>query len=253
MNLSKGLPNVISVLAAGTAEAGHGTALMNLPSFYAEKLAYGPRVKEHMDRLGVSLIKISNPIEENIKIIAGILGIPVREMTVTILDRPRHASMVERIRALGARIRMIGDGDVAGAIAPSLPDSGTDLYCGIGGSPEAVLAAAALRCLGGDIQVRMWPRDDAERWELVGQGFGDDLDKVYNAVDLARGSDVLFCATGISDSPLLPGVRFSDHYAITNSILMRGKTRTVRQVRAMHDLRSKKFRFHSINGERLLG
>ncbi len=251
-NISKGLPNVISVLAAGTAHEGHGKAMKNLPSFYAEKLAYGPKVRDHMLELGVEVIKISAPIEENIKMVAHVLGISVHEMTVTMLDRPRHEELVNRIRKVGARIRMIGDGDVAGAIAPSLSDSGTDLYVGIGGSPEAVLAAAALRCLGGDIQVRIWPRDDAERGQLIADGFEKDLSRVYHADDLASGDDVMFCATGISDSPLLPGVRFEGKVASTHSILMRAKTRTVRRISAVHNLSTKTIRLRSTQAEKKL-
>jgi fructose-1,6-bisphosphatase II len=251
-NVSKGLPNVISVLAAGTAWDGHGKAMKNLPSFYAEKLAYGPKVRRHMDELGVEVVKLSAPIEENIKVVAHVLGIPVRELTVTLLDRPRHEGLVKRIRNVGARIRMIGDGDVAGAIAPSLPDSGTDLYVGVGGSPEAVLAAAALRCLGGDIQVRLWPRDDDERQQLVADGFEKELNVVYHAEDLAGGNDVIFCATGISDSPLLPGVRFEGQTATTHSILMRAKTRTVRHIRAVHNLSTKTIRLRSTQAEKTL-
>jgi fructose-1,6-bisphosphatase II len=226
--------------------------LKNLPSFYAEKLAYGPRVKKHMTELGVEVVKLSAPIEENIKVVAHVVGIPVRELTVTILDRPRHEGLVQRIRKVGARLRMIGDGDVAGAIAPSLLDSGTDLYCGVGGAPEAVLAAAALRCLGGDIQVKLWPRDEAERQRLVEAGHREGLDRVYHAEDLARGEDVVFCATGISDSPLLPGVRFEGTTAETHSILMRAKTRTVRYIRAVHDLSRKTIRLRSTRGEQAL-
>src|SRR5262249_52296076 len=153
------------------------------------------------------------------------------------------------IRNMGCRLRMIGDGDVAGAIGPSLPSSGTDLYVGIGGSPEAVLAAAALRCLGGDIPVKMWPRDDAERKELIGAGHEESLNRVYRAADLAGGRDVIFCTTGISDSPLLPGVRFEGPNAITHSILMRAKTQTVRYIRAIHDLTRKTIRLRSTRSE----
>ncbi len=177
---------------------------------------------------------------------------PVHELTVTVLDRPRHEELVKRIRKAGARLRMIGDGDVAGAIAPSLPDSGTDLYAGIGGSPEAVLAAAALRCLGGDMQVRLWPRDGAERGRLVKEGHDEELNNVYHAEDLARGQGIVFCATGISDSPLLPGVRFSGHTAVTHSILMRAKTRTVRYIKAIHDLSAKTIRLRSTQAEQTL-
>jgi fructose-1,6-bisphosphatase II len=251
-NISKGLPNVVSVLAVGSTPDGHGHALKNLPSFYSEKLAYGPRVRNHMIKSGVEQVKLEAPIEENVQVVAKILGIPVHELTVTMLDRPRHEEIVERIRKVGARLRMIGDGDVAGAIAPSLPDSGTDLYTGIGGSPEAVLAAAALRCLGGDMQVRLWPRDEAERRELIKDGFEEDLNKVYHAEDLARESGIVFCATGISDSLLLPGVRFVGHNAVTHSLLMRAKTRTVRYIRAVHDLTTKTIRLRSTRAEQQL-
>lgn len=248
-NISKGLPNVISVLAAAMPTEGHGNALKNLPSFYSEKLAYGPKVRQHIEQVGVEVVKLSAPIEENIKVVAHVLGIPVRDLTVTLLDRPRHDDLVKRIRHVGARIRMIGDGDVAGAIAPSLPGSGTDLYVGIGGSPEAVLAAAALRCLGGDIQVKMWPRDAAERKKLIDDGHEASLSQVYRSGDLAGGSDVIFCATGISDSPLLPGVRFDGPTAVTHSILMRARTQTIRYIRAVHDLRKKTIRLRSTHSE----
>ncbi len=251
-NISKGLPNVISVLAAGTTPAGHGCALKNLPSFYSEKLAYGPRVRIQMIKSGVTSVKLEAPIEENFEIVAKALNTPIRELTVTMLDRPRHEALVQRIRKIGARLRMIGDGDVAGAIAPSLPDSGTDLYCGVGGSPEAVLAAAALRCLGGEMQVKMWPRDDDERKKLIKAGHEDELNKVFYAEDLARGEGIMFCATGISDSPLLPGVRFVGHTATTHSLLMRAKTRTVRYIKAVHDLTAKTIRLRSTQAEQLL-
>jgi fructose-1,6-bisphosphatase II len=251
-NISKGLPNVISVLAAGSSYEGLGKALKNLPSFYCEKLAYGPRVRNYMLKQGVEQVKLEAPIEENVLLIARILNTPAHELTVTMLDRPRHEELVSRIRKVGARLRMIGDGDVAGAIAPSLSDSGTDLYVGVGGAPEAVLAATALRCLGGDIQVKMWPRDEAERKKLVKDGFEEELGKVYNAEDLARGDGVIFCASGISDSPLLPGVRFIGHTAITHSILMRASTRTVRYIRAVHDLTMKTIRLRSTRAEQPL-
>lgn len=251
-NISKGLPNVISVLAAGSAFEGLGQSLKNLPSFYSEKLAYGPRIRNYMLKKGVEQVKLEAPIEENVLLIAKILNTPVHDLTVTVLDRPRHEELVARIRKVGARLRMIGDGDVAGAIAPSLPDSGTDLYAGVGGSPEAVLAAAALRCLGGDMQVKMWPRDEAERKKLEEAGVKEELNRVYYAEELARGSGIVFCATGISDSPLLPGVRFIGHTATTHSIVMRAKTRTVRYIKSVHDLTTKTIRLRSTRAEQEL-
>jgi fructose-1,6-bisphosphatase II len=205
-----------------------------------------------MLQAGVEQVKLGAAIEENVLLIAKILNTAVHELTITMLDRPRHEELVKRIRKVGARLRMIGDGDVAGAIAPSLPDSGTDLYVGVGGSPEAVLAATALRCLGGDMQVRMWPRDDAERKQLIQEGFEEELNKVYYAEDLARGDGIMFCATGISDSPLLPGVRFIGHTAVTHSILMRANTRTVRHIKAVHDLTKKTIRLRSTRAEQPL-
>ena len=229
-----------------------GKALKNLPSFYCEKLAYGPRVRNYMLKPGVEPVKLEAPIEETVLLVAKILNTAVHELTVTMLDRPRHEGLVKRIRKVGARLRMIGDGDVAGAIAPSLADSGTDLYVGIGGSPEAVLAATALRCLGGDLQVKMWPRDEAERKQLIEAGLEEELNKVYYAEDLARGDGIMFCATGISDSPLLPGVRFIGHTAVTHSILMRANTRTVRHIKAVHDLTKKTIRLRSTRAEQPL-
>ena len=251
-NISKGLPNVISVLAAGSAYDGLGKSLRNLPSFYSEKLAYGPRVKNYLGKKGAETLTLEAPIEETVLLVAYILNAPVHELTITMLDRPRHEDLVKRIRKVGARLRMIGDGDVAGAIAPSLEGSGTDLYVGIGGSPEAVLAATALRCLGGDMQVKMWPRDEAERKQLIKDGFKEELNKVYYAEDLARGNGIMFCATGISDGPLLPGVRFIGHTAVTHSILMRANTRTVRHIKAVHDLTTKTIRLRSTRAEQTL-
>jgi fructose-1,6-bisphosphatase II len=251
-NLSKGLPNVISVLAAGSAYDGLGKSLKNLPSFYCDKLAYGPRVREYMAKQGVEQVRLEAPIEENVLLLAKILNTPVHELTITVLDRPRHEELVGHIRKVGARLRMIGDGDVAGAIAPSLPGSGTDLYAGVGGSPESVLAAAALRCLGGDMQVKMWPRDEAERTKLKTEGFEQELRQVYYAEDLAQGTGIVFCATGISDSPLLPGVQFLGHSATTHSIVMRAKTRTVRYIKSVHDLTTKTIRLRSTRAEQEL-
>ena len=152
------------------------------------------------------------------------------------LDRPRHKEMVEEIRGAGASLRMISDGDIAAAMAPAIPESGVDLYIGIGGSPEAVLAAAGIKCLGGDMQCEMWPRDEKERKQLIAEGYEEELDRIYSADDLANGKNIVFCATGISDSALLRGVRSQGATAITHSILMRAKSKTVRFIRATHDL-----------------
>lgn len=251
-NCSKGLPNSISVLCAASPEQGVKNALRHVPSFYSNKLAYGPRVRNYMARIGIEQLKLENPIEENLAIIARALGKRVQDLTVILLDRPRHDAIVKGIRSTGAALRMIGDGDITAAIAPSMPDSGVDLYVGIGGSPEGVIAAAAIKCLGGDMQMKMWPRDEKERGQLSKDGHEAELRRVYYADDLAVGKNIIFCATGISDSTLLPGVKFVNHTAITHSILMRAKHRTVRYIRAHHDLTTKTIRLRSDNKEHLL-
>ena len=268
-NVSKGLPGSICCLAAAspdlrdeasafpkTAEdtsaksrATVDVSLKDIPTFYMMKLAYGMKVVQYMDRTGIGVVSIRNPIEEIIPIVAKALRRAIRDIAVVVLDRPRHAKLVEAIRSTGAMVRMISDGDITAAIAPSIADSGVDLYAGIGGAPEAVLAAAAIRCLGGDLQTMMWPRDDAERQSVVDAGFREDLNHVYYAKDLAKGNNIIFCATGVSDSPLLRGVRVRGHTAITHSILMRASTRTVRMVEAYHDLAHKTIRLRSTNRE----
>jgi fructose-1,6-bisphosphatase II len=213
------------------------------------KLAYGMKVVRYMDTTGIGVVSIRNPIEEIIPIVAKALRKAIRDIAVVVLDRPRHAKLVEAIRSTGAMVRMISDGDITAAIAPSIADSGVDLYAGIGGAPEAVLAAAAIRCLGGDLQTMMWPHDDAERQSVVDAGFREELNQVYYAKDLAKGNNIIFCATGVSDSPLLRGVRVRGHTAITHSILMRASTRTVRMIEAYHDLAHKTIRLRSTNRE----
>src|SRR6202165_678620 len=185
-NISKGAPNSISCIAAASPEEGGKVALRDVPSFYMSKLAYGPRVIQYMQKRGDSL-HIENPIAETLAIVARAVEQRVQGVVVMMLDRPRHKEMVEQIRGAGASLRMIGDGDIAAAMAPALPDSDIDLYMGIGGSPEAVLAAAGIKCLGGEMQCKMWPRDDKERKKLVADGNEKDLERVFTAGDLAPG------------------------------------------------------------------
>jgi fructose-1,6-bisphosphatase II len=248
-NISKGLPNSITCIAAASPEKGIKVALRDIPSFYMMKLSYGPRVLQHMEIKGIDTIKIRSPIEEILHTVAKALNKRVQELVVVMLDRPRHTEMVAEIRRVGASLRMISDGDIAAAMAPSLPESGVDLYLGIGGSPEAVLAAAGIKCLGGDMQCVMWPKDDAERKRLIDEGYEDDLGRVFYADDLANGKNIIFCATGISDSALLRGVKAQGATAITHSILMRAKSKTVRFIRASHDLQNKTIRLRSDNRE----
>jgi len=248
-NISKGAPNSISCIAAASPEEGVKVALRDIPSFYMTKLAYGAKVLEHMQIKGIDMLRIESPIEETLKIVAQCLNKRVQDVVVMMLDRPRHKEVVEEIRRAGASLRMISDGDIAAAMAPAIQDSGIDLYMGIGGAPEAVLAAAGIKCLGGDLQCVMWPRDDKERKSLIAAGHKQDLGRVFFADDLANGKNIIFCATGISDSAMLRGVKTQGASATTYSLLMRAKSRTVRFIRASHDLKSKTIRLRSDNRE----
>lgn len=248
-NIAKGAPNSIACLAAASPEEGVKYSLKDIPSFYMMKLAYGPKVIRHMGKTGVSSVHLRNPVEENIIAVARALRKRVQDVVVLVMDRPRHAKLVEEVRATGAALRMFSDGDITAAIAPSIYDSGVDLYLGVGGSPEAVLSSAALKCLGGDMQTMMWPRDEAERQSLIDGGYGDELDKIFYADDLAQGQNIIFCATGISDSPMLKGVQVRKRMAITQSILMRAKSRSVRYITTHHDLSQKTIHLRSNNRE----
>ena len=251
-NISKGAPNSISCIAAASPEEGVKVALRDVPSFYMSKLAYGPRVIQYMQKRGDSL-HLNAPIPETLAIVTRAVEKRVQDVVVMMLDRPRHKEIVEQIRGCGASLRMIGDGDIGAAMAPALPDNDVDLYMGIGGSPEAVLAAAGIKCLGGDMQCQMWPRDDKERKKLIADGYEKDLDKVYFADDLANGKNIIFCATGISDSALLDGVKTREAaIAVTHSILMRAKSRTVRFIHARHNLQTKTIRLRSDRSEHLI-
>jgi fructose-1,6-bisphosphatase II len=248
-SIAKGLPNAISVIAAASPEPGVSVALQDIPAFYMMKLAYGPAVKIHAQKTGIDCLKLNAPIEESFTVIARALRKRVQDLTVCVMDRPRHERLIHNIRELGCSLRMISDGDVSAAIAPSLPDSGIDVYIGIGGAPEAVLAAAAVKCLGGDIQTQVWPRDLKERDELIASDYEDQLKKVFTADDLARGKNIIFCATGISESALLPGVKINGNTATTHSILMRAKQKTIRYIRTVHNLSEKTIRLRSSKQE----
>jgi fructose-1,6-bisphosphatase II len=248
--VSKGLPGAISVIAAATVPDGEdpNSILADVPSFYMNKISYGPKVKQ-----GPGRIRLDNSVEDNLEIIALKLGKRVQDLTVVILDRPRHERLIHDVRRSGAAIRLISDGDIAGAIAPSLPGSGVDVYMGTGGSPEAVLAAVGIKCLGGEILAQMWPRDEAERKSLKESGVSDaQLAKVYTTDDLAKGDNLIFAATGISDSTLLKGIRFEGTHAITTSIMMRARYHTVRYIKTCHDMDLKTIRLRSDGGEHAL-
>ena len=222
---AKGASGAISVIAA--AEKGN---FLHAPDTYMDKIAVGPGAKGAID--------LEAPPEVNIRAVAKALGKAVSDVTVIILDRPRHETLIQQVRATGARIRLIGDGDVSAAIATAFGDAGIDLLLGIGGAPEGVIAAAALKCLGGDFQGKLKFRNEVERERAARMGI-KNLDQVFQRDDLAKGS-VMFVASGVTDGPLLKGVRFlPNHRAMSHSIVMRSKTGTIRMVEAHHQLELK--------------
>ncbi len=203
-----------------------GTMFYPGPCMYMEKLAVGPAAAGTVD--------ITRSPAENLESVAKALGKSVRDVTAVILDRERHADLITQVRASGARIKLITDGDVAGAISTAWPESGVDILLGIGGTPEGVLAAAALKCMGGEIQGRLWPRDSVECDAALSAGY--DLDAVLTTDDLVSGDNCFFAATGITDGELLQGVRYHDFGATTQSLVMRSRSGTVRLVSARHPL-----------------
>lgn len=220
--VSNGLPNAVSVLAAGTKGS-----LLAFPGFYMNKLACGPALRGKLD-LNVS-------VRENLKVAAAVLKKDVKDLTIVVLDRERHLNLIHEIRQTGARIKLIGDGDVAGAIATALDN--VDIYLGIGGAPEGVIAAAALKCLDGEIQTRFFAKDEAEKAKIRELGF--DVERVYTTEDLAKGEEIIFAATGITSGEFLQGITFGSGKATTHSILMRAKYRTIRYITTVHNLKYK--------------
>ena len=216
---AKGLNNALSVIAI--AEEG---GFLHAPDTYMEKIAVGPEAK--------GLVSLDATPEENLKRVAEAKGCYVEDLTACILDRPRHESLIAQVRKTGARIWLIGDGDVSAAIATCKPGTGVDILFGTGGAPEGVIAAAALRCIGGDFQGRLVFRRDDEKERAHKMGV-KDLDRLYKIEDLAKGK-VMFCATGVTTGPLLSGVRFFRGGAETQSVVMRSETGTVRYIQAFH-------------------
>ncbi len=217
---SLGRPNAISVIALSQ----RGTMYNPGPCVYMEKLAAGPDAFDAID--------LTAPVKANLKWVAKALRKDVEDVTVVILDRPRHNDIIRDCREAGARIRLIPDGDVAGAISVAWPESGADLLIGIGGTPEGVIAAAALKCLGGNIQGRLTPRNDEEKQVAIDAGY--DLDQVLGIDDLVAGDEIFFSATGITDGELLKGVRYRGEGATTHSLVMRAKSGTIRRMEATH-------------------
>lgn len=218
--LSLGRLNSLSVVALSE----RGTMFDPGPIVYMDKIAVGPEAKE--------AINIKAPVAENLRRIASAKRRDVNDLTVIILDRPRHEELIKEVRAAGARIRLITDGDVAGAIMTATESTGVDVLMGIGGTPEGVIAACALKCLGGEIQGLLWPRDDEEHQRAIAAGY--DLDQVLTTDDLVKGDNVFFAATGITDGELLRGVRYFGTGAQTHSLVMRSKSGTIRYVEATH-------------------
>ena len=251
-NLSKGMPNSISCIAAAIPDESGEAALEDIPAFYMDKLACPEAVRLAWMENPSLPISLDVPLAEVIKCSAKILGKETSNMIVMVLDRPRNKRHIDAVRSVGAKLRMIADGDIAAALAPAMPGSGVDLYAGIGGSPEGVLSAAALRCLGGGLMSRIWPRDEEEKANLIEQGWGDRFEKVYLSKDLAKGSSIIFCATGISSSPLLRGIETQGKFFRTHSVLMRVRSKTVRFVEAIHNTDKKTLRLRSTGGETLL-
>ncbi|HWO67805.1 MAG TPA: class II fructose-bisphosphatase [Umezawaea sp.] len=234
--MAKGMPNALAVLAV----AERGAMFDPSAVFYMEKLAVGPEAADVID--------ITAPIAENIRRVAKAKHIDVTDVTVCILDRPRHEHLVHEVREAGARIHFISDGDVAGAISAARPDTGVDLLVGIGGTPEGIIAAAALKCIGGEIQAKLWPKDDEERQKAIDAGH--DLDRVLTTRELVRGDNVFFCATGVTSGDLLRGVHYRSGGCTTQSIVMRSKSGTVRMIDGFHRL-TKLREYSSVDFDRL--
>lgn len=219
--VSKGLPNAISVVAL----APRGS-MFNAPGIvYMEKIATGPECK--------GCVSLDNSVEENLRAVAKAKGLEVEDVTVVILDRPRHEKLMQEVREAGARIKMIADGDVAGALMPCLEDTGGDLLMGIGGAPEAVVAACALKCLGGEMYCRLYPRNEEEA--RMASEAGHDLKKILTIDDLVNGDDVFFALTGVTGGDLVRGVRYTARGAETESLVMRSLSGTIRRIDSSHN------------------
>jgi len=220
-SVARGLPGAISVVVLSV----KGTIHCPRQFVYMDKIVTGPEAKDYID--------INAPVAENLKNIARAKKRKVSELTVVVLDRPRHEQLLSDIRSAGARVKLISDGDVSASIEAALPEREVDVLMGIGGTPEGVLSAAAIHCIGGSIQCKAWPRDDSETKAAIAAGV--DVDKVYKTQDLIDSDDVFFAATGVSSGELLKGVRYFSGGAQTQSIAMRCRSGTVRWIDAWHN------------------
>ena len=221
---AKGMTNAVSVLAVSPRGSMYDPSAV----FYMEKLVTGPEAAD--------LVDIRYPVAENIHQVAKAKGSRPEDVTVVLLDRPRHAALVDEIRATGAMIKFITDGDVAGAIMAARPETGIDLLLGVGGTPEGIITACAMKALGGVIQGRLWPQDDEERQKALDAGHDLDPDHVLHTDDLVTGDDCFFVATGITDGELLRGVRYRAGGATTHSLVMRSRSGTIRSITSEHKL-----------------
>ncbi len=229
---ANGAPNAIAVIAL----AERGTMFFPGAAVYMDKIAVGPE--------GAEAIDINLSAADNVRRVAEAKGVRPEDVAVVVLDRDRHRALIDELRGVGAKVRLITDGDVAPAIAAARPGTGVDMLIGIGGTPEGVISAAAIKCLGGAMQGRLWPRDDGERQRLVDAGY--DVERVLTHDDLVSGADLFVAATGVTDGALLRGVRFEDGVALTESIVMRSRSGTIRRIRAEHRLQ----KLAQLTGER---
>jgi fructose-1,6-bisphosphatase II len=218
-----GRGNALAVIAVSE----RGT-MYDPPGFYMQKIAVGAEAAGTVD--------IDAPVADNLKAVAKATGKSVHDVTAVVLDRPRHEKLIAEIRDAGARIRCIQDGDVAGAISTGWPEAGADILFGIGGTPEGVISAAALKCMGGEMQARLAPQKEGEREAIIEAGREGDLDRILTTDDLVKGNNCFFAATGVTDGELLRGVHYDRHGATTQSLVMRSKSGTVRNVSARHSL-----------------
>ena len=217
--------------------APRGTLYDPHEMFYMEKIAVGPQARGAID--------LSAPVDWNIRQVARAKGIPVEEVTVIILDRDRNTDIADQVRAAGARIKFITDGDAPAAVSAGIPSAGVDMMLGIGGSPEGVVAACALKCLEGDFQGRLWPRNDDDR--RLAEERGIDLTKVLRIEDLVKGDDVFFAATGVTGGDLLQGVEYTAGGAVSESLVMRSRSGTIRRIRTEHHWRKLQGLDHTVN------
>jgi fructose-1,6-bisphosphatase II len=217
-----GMPNAVAVIAVSPRGSMYDPSAV----FYMDKLVTGPEAADSVD--------IERPIADNIRAVARAKGVSVEDVTVVVLDRPRHDRIVKEVREAGARIKLITDGDVAGAIMAAREGTGVDLLLGIGGTPEGIIAACAIKALGGVIQGRLWPTDEAERQRAIDAGH--DLSRVLSTDDLVTSDDCFFAATGITDGELVNGVRYRKGTAVTHSLVMRARSGTIRKVESEHQL-----------------